>query len=177
MPGVFVAGDAAEIAGAEAADARGQLAALAVANALGRIDAKARDMTAEAPRAALRKALRGRAFLDARYRPPDEYRLPRGDTIVCRCEEVTAEQVIAAVRVGAAGPNQVKAFLRCGMGPCQGRLCGLTVSELVASERNISPEAAGYFRLRWPAKPITLGELAALKGTPAAERAVVRGPG
>ena len=96
------------------------------------------------------RALRGRAFLDALYRPADDYRLPRGDTIVCRCEEVTAQQIIGAVKAGAAGPNQLKAFLRCGMGPCQGRFCGLTVTELVARERRISPTEAGYFRLRWP---------------------------
>ena len=176
LPGVYFAGDAAGITGAEAAQARGELAALAVANALGRIDSKARDATAETPRLALRRALRGRAFLDALYRPADAYRLPQGDTIVCRCEEVTAQQVIAAVKAGAPGPNQLKAFLRCGMGPCQGRFCGLTVTELVARERRISPSEAGYFRLRWPAKPITLGELAALKSSPEAERAVVRPP-
>lgn len=174
LPGVFVAGDAAGIAGEEAAHARGELAALAVANALGRIDAKARDATAETPRLALRRALRGRALLDAMVRPTDEFRLPKGGTIVCRCEGVTTEQVVAAIKAGAPGPNQIKAFLRCGMGPCQGRYCGLIVTELVARERKIAPAEAGYFRLRWPAKPISLNELAALQGSPEAERAVVR---
>src|SRR6185436_1855491 len=68
LPGVFFAGDAAGIAGAAAAEARGQLAALAVANALGRIDAKARDAAAVNPRAALTRALRARGFLDALHR-------------------------------------------------------------------------------------------------------------
>ena len=174
LPGVFFAGDAAGIAGTAAAQARGEIAALAVANALGRIDAKARDTAAEKPRAALRRALRGRAFLDALHRPADAYRIPHGDTVVCRCEKVTAEQVVAMVRQGAAGPNQVKAFTRCGMGPCQGRFCGLTVTELIARERGISPGEAGYFRLRWPVKPITLAELAALPISAEAERAVAR---
>ena len=175
LPGVFFAGDAAGIAGADAAPPRGHLAALAVANALGRIDAKARDAAAEKPRVSLRRALRGRPFLDALHRPADGYRIPRGDTIVCRCENVTAEQVIAALRQGAIGPNQVKALTRCGMGLCQGRFCGLTVTELVARERGISPGEAGYFRLRWPVKPITLAELAAMPSSPEAERAVARG--
>ena len=83
--------------------------------------------------------------------------------------------MIDTVRAGAPGPNQVKAFLRCGMGPCQGRYCGLTVTELVAQERRIAPAEAGYFRLRWPAKPVTLQELASLGGSAEAERAVVRG--
>ena len=176
LPGVFVAGDAAGVAGADAAEARGHLAALAVANALGRIDAKARDAAARRPRAALRRALRGRAYLDAVHRPADFCRVPRGDTVVCRCENVTAQRVIEALRLGASGPNQVKAYTRCGMGPCQGRFCGLNVTELVARERRISPEAAAYFRLRWPVKPITLAELASAPSSPEAERAVVRGP-
>ena len=174
LPGVFFAGDAAGVAGTAAAWARGQLAALAVANALGRIDAKARDVAAEKPRAALRRSLRGRAFLDALHRPADPYRIPSGDTVVCRCESVTAEEVIAMVRQGAAGPNQVKAFTRCGMGPCQGRSCGLTVTELVARERRIPPGQVGYFRLRWPVKPLTLAELATLPSSADAERAVAR---
>jgi thioredoxin reductase len=174
LPGVFFAGDAAGIGGADAAHARGQLAALAVANALGRIEAKARDAAAEKPRTALRRALRGRTFLDALHRPADAYRIPRGDALVCRCENVTAEQLIAVVRQGAPGPNQVKAFTRCGMGVCQGRHCALAVTEIVARERRISPAEAGYFRLRWPVKPITLAELAGLPTSAEAEQAVVR---
>ena len=174
LAGVFVAGDGAGIAGADAARARGHLAALAVANALGRIDARKRDAAGARPRADLRRALRGRAFLDALHRPADLFRMPRGDTIVCRCEEVTAQQVIDAVNAGAPGPNQVKAFLRCGMGPCQGRCCGLTVTELVARERNISVSDTGYFRLRWPVKPITLAEAASIETSDEATRAVAR---
>jgi thioredoxin reductase/bacterioferritin-associated ferredoxin len=176
LPGVFIAGDAAGIAGAEAAEARGELAALAVANALGRIDARARDATAEKPRAALARSLVGQSYFDAVRRPADAFRIPRGDTVVCRCENVTAGQIVGALRQGASGPNQVKAFTRCGMGPCQGRFCGLTVTELVARHSRKSPDATGYFRLRWPVKPITLAELAAAPGSPEAERAVARAP-
>ena len=82
--------------------------------------------------------------------------------MVCRCEEVTAAQLVEAVGIGATGPNQAKAFLRCGMGPCQGRLCGLTVTELIAECTGRRPQEVGYFRLRPPIKPIGLAELAAL---------------
>ena len=62
---------------------------------------------------------RGRTFLDALYRPGRASRVPAGDaTLVCRCEEVTAGEIRNCVRHGCAGPNQLKAFLRCGMGPC-----------------------------------------------------------
>ena len=92
---------------------------------------------------------------------------------MCRCEEVTAAQVVDAVAMGATGPNQLKAFLRCGMGPCQGRLCGLTVTELIAATRGVTPDQVGYYRLRPPVKPITLAELAAMAHTDRAVEAVV----
>jgi NADPH-dependent 2,4-dienoyl-CoA reductase/sulfur reductase-like enzyme len=174
---VFIAGDGAGIAGALAAEAGGQLAALAVANGLGRITAQDRDAAAAAPRQALARATRGRKFFDTLYRPADAFRLPRGDTVVCRCEEVTAQQIVDTVRLGCAGPNQLKSFIRCGMGPCQGRFCGLTVTELIARARGVPPAEVGYYRLRFPIKPITLGELAALPADPQAIRAVDRAPG
>ena len=60
------------------------------------------------------------------------------------------------------GPNQIKSFTRCGMGPCQGRNCGLTVAELIADVQGVPVSDVGYFRLRPPIKPVTLGELAAM---------------
>src|SRR5207244_8240215 len=141
---------------------------------LGKIGASARDREAATPRTRLARFGRGRLFLDTLYRPAKAFRVPQGDTIVCRCEEVTAERIRATVPLGAAGPNQMKSFLRCGMGPCQGRLCGLTVTELIAEVRGALPEEGGYYRRRPPVKPITLGELAAMPKTEASEKAVVR---
>jgi hypothetical protein len=46
------------------------------------------------------------------------------------------------------------------MGPCQGRLCGLTVTEVIADARDVAPATVGYYRIRPPIKPLTLGELA-----------------
>jgi hypothetical protein len=68
----------------------------------------------------------------------------------------------------------MKAFLRCGMGPCQGRLCGPTVVELITETRGTTPAEVGYYRLRPPVKPVTLAELAALPATEGAVKAVVR---
>jgi len=46
------------------------------------------------------------------------------------------------------------------MGFCQARMCGLTISEIIADEKKVSPEEIGYFRVRSPIWPITLGQLA-----------------
>jgi thioredoxin reductase/bacterioferritin-associated ferredoxin len=172
IPGIAIAGDGAGIGGAEAAQAHGALAGLAAVRAL-RPNAPALAEAA-AVRARLKRVLRGRAFLDAYYQPAAQFRRPSGDTLVCRCEEVTAGQIAETVALGCTGPNQMKAFLRCGMGPCQGRLCGLTVTELIAQARGVEPQEVGYYRLRPPVKPITLAELAALPKNEAALRSVAR---
>lgn len=83
--------------------------------------------------------------------------------MVCRCEEITAGAIRDVVKQGCLGPNQAKSFLRAGMGPCQGRMCGPVVSALIAQTRGCGMEEVGYYRIRPPLKPITLGELAALE--------------
>jgi len=80
------------------------------------------------------------------------------------------------VREGCTGPNHLKAFLRCGMGPCQGRDCSLAVTELIARERGAHPSTIGRFRARFPVKPLTLGALAMLPCSPADRLAVTRMP-
>ena len=171
VPGIAVAGDGAGIAGGTAAAERGRIAAIAAVRAL-KPDAKIADP--QTARQRLQREEMGRAFLDELYRPVASLRQPEGDTIACRCEEVTAGQIRETARMGCEGPNQMKAFLRCGMGPCQGRLCGLTVTELIAEERGTTPEQVGYYRLRPPVKPITLGELASLPVSEAERKAVER---
>jgi bacterioferritin-associated ferredoxin len=174
VAGVTLAGDGAGIAGARAAQAHGHIVALNAACALGRIGVEQRDGAGASAQVERAHWLRGRRFLDLTYRPAPQFRVPSGDTIVCRCEEVSAQQVIDSVKLGCSGPNQMKSFLRCGMGPCQGRFCGLTVSELIAHERQTTPAEVGHYRLRFPIKPITLGELASLPQTEASQQAVVR---
>jgi hypothetical protein len=171
VPGIYVAGDGAGIAGAQAAAWRGVLAAC---NIVHTVKPDVAGRVAKTARLAIVPFERGRAFLDALYRPAERFRRPEGDTLACRCEEVSARQIVETVALGCPGPNQMKSFLRCGMGPCQGRLCGLTVTELIAHERKVAPQEVGYYRLRPPVKPITVAELAALPKTEAAVKAVVR---
>ena len=163
--GVLVAGDCGGIGGAMAAEYEGHLAALAAAHQVGRIDAAERDRRAAPLSRERDRNLRARPFLDALYRPHQATVAPReADTLVCRCEEVTAGEIRRLVVDQACpGPNQMKSFVRSGMGPCQGRLCGLTVVELIAESRGVPVSEVGYYRIRPPVKPITVGELATLQ--------------
>ncbi|MGE0768796.1 MAG: FAD-dependent oxidoreductase [Hyphomicrobiaceae bacterium] len=172
VDGIFIAGDGAGIAGAVAAELRGRLAGLAVALDL---DASGSLPDAQPIRQRLQREQRARPFLDALFEPPKAMRVPADHTIVCRCEDVTAGDVRAAVRLGCTGPNQLKAFLRAGMGPCQGRMCGLTLTELIAEESQATPANVGPLRIRSPVKPISLAELAQMPVGEAAVKAVVRG--
>ena len=160
---VLIAGDGAGIGGARAAEHGGRLAALEALRRLGRIDATRRDAMAAADLQGRRAHLAVRGFLDTLYAPRAEILRPADAVTVCRCEEITAGAVRGIVRQGCLGPNQAKAFLRAGMGPCQGRLCGPVVAELIAEARGVGMAEVGYYRIRPPLKPVRLGEIAALE--------------
>ena len=161
-PGLRVAGDGAAIGGALAAEASGALAALGAAHQLGRLTDDDFATRARPLHRSLARHLAIRPFLDELYRPPTWIVQPADATIVCRCEEVTAGRVREMARLGCVGPNQTKFFSRCGMGPCQGRICGSTVTQVLAAELDKSPNEVGAYRIRAPLKPIPLGALSAL---------------
>lgn len=166
-PGLFVAGDGAGIGGVDAAVARGDISGLAIANRLNFIQDADRVRRDDGMDRRLAQALASRPFLDAHFPPPD----PEldDDVIVCRCENVTAGRIREAARTGAPDPNQVKAATRAGMGPCQGRQCGYPVSRLIAEVHDLKPEEVGFFNIRPPFKPVTIGELASMNPAEAAE--------
>jgi NADPH-dependent 2,4-dienoyl-CoA reductase/sulfur reductase-like enzyme len=162
LAGLRMAGDGTAIAGARAAEASGALAALGAAQALGRIDASALAQRAAPLQRMLATELAIRPFLDVLYRPPRWITEPADETIVCRCEEVTAGRVREMARLGCVGPNQTKFFSRCGMGPCQGRVCGSVVTQVLATELGRPPAQVGAYRIRAPLKPVPLGALSAM---------------
>ncbi len=183
--GVLVAGDCARILGARAAVDSGRLAALEAAYRLGRIEARRRDALAIPHRASLKRRRCFQAFLDRVFEPGPAVLRPSDPTVtVCRCEEVTVAEIEHVIASGCPGPNQAKAFTRCGMGPCQGRMCATVVSGIFAERRDIGAEdgigagattgaatgAAGHYRIRPPVKPLTVGELAALEDARASGR-------
>ncbi|MDO8320351.1 FAD-dependent oxidoreductase [Rhodoferax sp.] len=162
LAGFRIAGDGASITGAIAAEASGEIAAIGAAHALQRINDSERGQRATRARTALARQLRIRPFLEALYRPPQWINVPADETIVCRCEEVTAGRVREMARLGCQGPNQTKFFSRCGMGPCQGRMCGLAVTQVLADELGKLPDQVGAYHIRTPLKPIPLASLASM---------------
>ncbi len=159
IQGIFAAGDSQAIMGAGASRLQGQLCALKALGQSGKIDQAALDRLSLPVRKSLRREMAIRPFLDTLYRPAPWLILPPDDVIVCRCEEVCAGEIRKLADLGCQGPNQAKAFSRCGMGPCQGRQCSDTVSAIIAAKQGRSMDEVGYFRIRPPIKPVTLGQL------------------
>ncbi len=163
IAGVFVAGDGGGISGAKSAILSGEITGRMIAQKLDLINESARDLPAEEAR--LKRLLDTgiRPLLEALYPAPDWIAETSNETLICRCEEITSGQLRTVISQGCYGPNQAKAFLRCGMGACQGRMCGATVTEIIARELRRSPSAVGSYNIRPPIKPISLGELASLQ--------------
>ena len=167
IPGVAIAGDGITIAGARAAEFRGRISGYGALERCGLLSTAARDSKAQPFQRALNGELKMRPFLDIMFRPPRQFRIPQDDTtIVCRCEEVPGGKIRESVNLGCLGPNQLKSFSRCGMGPCQGRFCGLTALEIIAETRGVPVEIIEAMRMRAPVKPLMLGELANLATDP-----------
>lgn len=164
ISGISVVGDSASIGGARAAKHQGRLAGLEAAYALRAIRREQRDQRARKDRRWLQTDLRIRPFLQKLHRLPAALLATADDdTLVCRCEEISAGQIRQAVRAGHHSPNAVKFLTRCGMGPCQGRQCGSAVAHIVAQSLQQDIAQQVPFRARPPASPISLAQLADLK--------------
>lgn len=161
--GILIAGDGAGIGGARTAEHAGRLAALQAICELGRIQPHERDLKACDDRKWMREELHIRPFLDAFFHIPRKLlSVPDDDTVVCRCEEVSAGAIRKAVADGHGDSNQVKFLTRCGMGPCQGRQCAEAVAHIIAAARGESMPDVGLYRGRSPVTPLTMGQLASL---------------
>jgi thioredoxin reductase len=172
LPGVAVAGDGAGIAGGTAAAERGRIAAIAAVRAL-KPDSVVPDT--QAIRQRLQREEMGRAFLDGLNRPADSFRMPEGETIACRCEEVTARQIRDTARIGCEGPQPDEGLPALRHGPVPGQALR---PHRHRTDRGrgaaMTPAEVGYYRLRPPVKPITLAELASLPISQAERKAVER---
>jgi thioredoxin reductase len=151
VAGLYAVGDATGISGAAAAELDGQLAGLAAAHDLGALPAPAYESQVPPLRS---RAARARRFGGAMARlmalkPGQVAAVPAG-TILCRCEDVTRAEIDAAIGEGAVTVNQLKAWTRAGMGPCQGRICGDIIGTLLAGSTE-GCETAQQFTGRSPA--------------------------
>jgi hypothetical protein len=153
VPGLFLAGEVTGVGGATLAVLEGLAAGTAAAGG---------TVLPE------KTAARHRRFAEAMHRahpvPPawQDWLVP--ETIVCRCEEVTARQLTdARESLGARDARTLKSFTRAGMGWCQGRVCGFAAA-CIGAGPGAAPTADSLSGIakRPLAAPVGIGELAAL---------------
>ncbi|WP_066552095.1 NAD(P)/FAD-dependent oxidoreductase [Croceicoccus bisphenolivorans] len=153
--GIYLAGDGARVLGARCAEVTGRLAAMAALSDMGIAGDPAARQSLLAEKARYRRFAQGLAIAfpwphELAANVPD-------DTVVCRCEAVTAGTLRETVDIGGATEtNRAKSFSRVGMGRCQGRYCGNASAEIVAAMRREPVEAAGRLRTQAPVKPLSI---------------------
>jgi NADPH-dependent 2,4-dienoyl-CoA reductase/sulfur reductase-like enzyme len=143
VPGVYCAGEPTGIGGLELALVEGQIAGFAAAG---------RDHEAKELFKVRKKLCNFAAKMDYTFAPRSELKaLPQPETIVCRCEDVTFGKLKPHTSWRAA-----KLQTRCGMGPCQARICGPATQFLF----NWRPDS-----VRPPVFPARFSSIAALANT------------
>jgi NADPH-dependent 2,4-dienoyl-CoA reductase/sulfur reductase-like enzyme len=162
VDGVYVAGEACGVGGAELAIAEGEIAGASAAHC-------AVQGGSGSSRSARRRRSAGRAFARTMH---EAFAVPSGwlgwltpETVVCRCEEVTAGRIDESIsELGAADPRTVKLLARPGMGLCQGRVCGYATASIVASRagRAVTAEDLAGTASRPIAQPVPLSVVAGL---------------
>jgi bacterioferritin-associated ferredoxin len=160
QPGVFVAGDGAGIAGVLVAKMQGTIAGLYAAVHAGNISVD-QAVQRSLPQLRMLDSLGGfRHAMDRIYRiQPDLYANVTDDTIVCRCESITAGEIRQAIREGTTNLNDIKKRTRCGMGYCQGTNCQPAIAAILAREFDADPAELKMVTTRPPARPIPLNLL------------------
>ena len=163
---LFAAGEVTGVAGGVKSFIEGQLCGLAVLDRLGMATKTA------AGAAERRRLLRQRdhelnfgALVNRLCRVPAHWvaTIP-DDTLICRCEDVHMGDLRQRLGQGFDTPGALKKATRCGMGICQGRICGAIVADildvLAAGRETFCREP---LTIRSPVKPVPLGALAAME--------------
>lgn len=75
---------------------------------------------------------------------------------VCRCEEVTKEEIEEAIKNGATTMNELKRWTRAGMGLCQGKICSKNVMRILSQVTAQKPEDVIPSNTRQPVRPVRI---------------------
>ena len=78
-------------------------------------------------------------------------------TLICRCEDVTLDEIQGLIAEGYTTAEEIKRITRCGMGPCQGRTCRELLLAEIAGALGKKRDEVAPTKYRPPTKPIRLG--------------------
>jgi len=81
--------------------------------------------------------------------------MDNGKTIICRCEEVTLEEIVRAASEHQCSARDVKLWTRAGMGFCGGRTCRMLVDAIVREAGGLPGDDEIPLKYQPPARPVT----------------------
>jgi NADPH-dependent 2,4-dienoyl-CoA reductase/sulfur reductase-like enzyme len=156
---VFAAGEVTGIAGARKSLIEGRIAGLSILEKLGYPRTGRMERRNDLLIRRRREQEYGKVLNALCKIPSDWVKAIPGETVVCRCEDLRMRDIRKALSDGFDTPNALKRRTRCGMGNCQGRICGPVVIDLLTAERG------GAFptdppSIRFPVKPAGIAGLA-----------------
>ncbi|MBE0432262.1 (2Fe-2S)-binding protein [candidate division WOR-3 bacterium] len=74
--------------------------------------------------------------------------------IICRCEDITEEEIVRKIHEGYRTMDELKRILRATMGLCQGKGCRRHIAKIISRELGIPIEKVVQPTYRPPVKPI-----------------------
>ena len=150
---IYAAGDSSGADGADLAEVEGRIAGVHVAKELGKMSVDESDRRLDLLFQARKGSKRYSNLVNQIFSPRSGlFTIMQDDTIVCRCEHITAQEVSAGIEKGFRNINEIKRTRVC-MGPCQGRMCESVVTELML-QKGIPIEEIGYMSIRPPIIPM-----------------------
>ena len=78
---------------------------------------------------------------------------------ICRCEDITLEEIEEVMSRGYTSMEEIKRITRCGMGQCQGRTCRTLLLSLIAKHTKTSPEDIKISSYRPPVKNVKMSTI------------------
>lgn len=158
---IYAVGETTGIAGAGKSLVEGRIAAWDILYRQGRMDWQSYENQTRLLVRQRRQQIRYGRFLNQLCRlEPDYYEDIPDETIICRCEEISMGEIRRQLNNDFKTMNGIKKATRCGMGNCQGRICGPILFDILSAHTHQSPKAIGCSSARAPVKAVTLGALA-----------------
>ncbi len=164
IQGVYAVGEITGIAGAKKSHVEGKLVALSILEKQGkgdhlnttegknRLQRKYRRLMTQR-----RRQMDYGVFLNDLCRVPSSaYAAIPDDTVICRCEEITMGQIKKSMGQGFHTTIGLKKATRCGMGRCQGRICGPVIFDIITALTSKHPGEIGYSHSRAPVKNVSV---------------------
>ena len=88
--------------------------------------------------------------------PNSAYAAIPDETMICRCEEITMGTIKKNILQGFDTLGSLKKATRCGMGRCQGRICGPVIFDIITALTQKKPEVIGFSLSRAPVKNVNI---------------------